>query len=91
MGMEKGMSEWRPIRSAPKGGGADLVTDPAWVEPPKILLRFDNGEISVGYWDWYYAEGGNGYQGTEAWIEPISGELLALTYDNPIEWMPLPI
>jgi hypothetical protein len=34
------------MESAPKGGGAEYVTDPEWVEPPKILLFFnDNREI----------------------------------------------
>jgi hypothetical protein len=82
--------EWDKIESAPKGGGADTTTDPNWVEPPKILLLFENGESSVGYWDWYYSEGGNGYEGCEAWIEPISGELLCMYYDDPVGWLNLP-
>ena len=78
------------IDTAPKGGGADLVTDPNYVNPPKILLFFDDGNISVGYWDAYYAEGGRGYEGGLAWIEPISGERLDMHYDSPIGWLPLP-
>ncbi len=82
---------WQPIESAPKGGGAERTDDPAWVEPPKILLLFEDENISVGYWDWYYAEGvGHGYQGCQAWVEPCSGELLDMHYNDPISWMPLP-
>lgn len=81
---------WQSIETAPKGGGADLVTDPAYVEPPRILLRFAGGEVSVGYWDWYYAEGGNGVTHGIAWVEPISGELLRDHYGPPTGWMPLP-
>lgn len=85
------MSEWQPIETAPKGGGAELVTDPAWVEPPKVLLLFENGEQVVGCWDWYYAEGGNGYvKGVSAWVVPPSCEQAALYYDEPTHWMPLP-
>ena len=81
---------WQPIETAPQGGGADLVTDPAWVEPPRILLLFPGGVVSVGYWDWYYAEGGNGYEGGTAWIEPCSGERLDRHYGPPTHWQPLP-
>lgn len=83
--------EWQPIETAPKGGGAELVSDPAWVEPPMVLLLFEKGEQAVCHWDWYYAEGGGGYrEGVTAWVEPISAELIALNYDNPTHWMPLP-
>lgn len=75
---------------APKGGGAELVSDPKWVQPPKILLLFPHDIYSVGYWDWYYAEGGAGYTGSSAWIEPVSGEQLELHYGAPIGWIPLP-
>jgi hypothetical protein len=83
---------WQPIETAPKGGGARLTTDPKWVEPPRILLLFAGGKVSVGYWDWYYAEGGSGYDGEGglAWIEPCSGERLDLHFDAPTHWMPLP-
>jgi hypothetical protein len=81
---------WEPIETAPKGGGADMVTDPAWVDPPKILMKFEGGEVSVAYWDWYYAEGGAGYRDGFAWIEPCSGEPLNLHYGEPTGWMPLP-
>lgn len=81
---------FQPMSAAPKGGGANLVTDPAYIKPPHILLLFQEDNISVGYWDWYYAEGGYGYEGGEAWIEPVSGSRLDLHYGAPIGWMPLP-
>jgi hypothetical protein len=76
--------------TAPKGGGAEYVTDPNWVEPPRILMKFKGGQVSVAYWDWYHAEGGAGYRDGFAWIEPCSGEQLNLHYGQPIGWMPLP-
>lgn len=85
--------KWSEIQSAPKGSNpkdAPMVTDPNYVEPPKILLLFREGVVSVAYWDWYYAEGGRGYEGGLAWVEPVSGERLDLYYDEPIAWMPLP-
>lgn len=84
------MGKWRPIETAPKGGGADRVDDPKWIAPPKILLYFPaEGAIEVGYWDWYYAEGGNGYEGCSAWC---CGEYqpAAMGWDEPTHWMPLP-
>lgn len=84
------MSDWKTIDTAPKGGGADDVRDPKYVNPPRILLRFKEGDHSVGYWDWYYAEGGDGYAGGTAWIEPVSGERLESHYGPPTHWMPLP-
>jgi hypothetical protein len=98
--LESGLSErdaligedaWRPIETAPKGGGAELVKDPAWVEPPKLLLLFEEDQRAVGVWDWYYAEGGHGYRDdVSAWLEPISGEQIALYYGEPTHWRPLP-
>ena len=77
--------------SAPKGGGAELVTDPNFVEPPRILLRFGSEAVSVAYWDWYYAEGGSGYRDGFAWIEPCTGAPLNLHYTTqPTGWMPIP-
>jgi len=84
------MSDWQPIESAPKGGGAIFTTYPDWIDPPKILLLFANAIVSVGYWDWYYAKGGKGYEGGEAWVEPVSGERLDMHYDAPVGWLPLP-
>ena len=40
-------SEWLPIESAPKGGGAELVTDPAWVEPPEPKIMGEEVEESL--------------------------------------------
>ena len=81
--------EWNnDMTTAPKGGGAGgNVTDPDWIEPPQVLLWFAGGEIAVCRWDWYYAEGGSGYNGISAWVEPVSGELIALHYDEPTHWM----
>ena len=86
------MGEWQSMETAPRGGGAEYVTDPKWVEPPEILLLFEGGERRVGHWDWYYAEGGRGFGESQghAWVEPTSGESLALYYDPPTAWMPLP-
>ena len=75
------------MESAPKGGGAEYVTDPEWVEPPKILLFFDGGAVSVGCWDWYYVRND---EVNNAWTEPVSGQLLRFTYGEPIGWMEIP-
>ncbi len=83
-------NSWLSMGSGPKGGGAEYVTDPKYVDPPLILLLFGEGQVSVGRWDSYYAEGGRGFEGGLAWIEPVSGERLDLHYDAPIGWMPLP-
>lgn len=82
--------DWQSIDTAPKGGGADGVRDPAYVQPPRVLLYFPaEGLIEVGYWDWYYAEGGNGFEGCSAWV---IGEYApaATAYGEPSHWMPLP-
>lgn len=84
-------SGWQSMDTAPNGGGAELVTDPKWVEPPRILIQFGDEAISVAYWDWYYAEGGNGCTDGFAWVEPCSAEQLNLHYTTPpTGWMPLP-
>lgn len=67
---------WKDMDSAPTEGNCEHV-----------LLKFAEGKISVGYWDLYYAEGGGGYEGGLAWIEPVSGERLDLNYDAPIGWI----
>lgn len=85
-----GVGGWRSMDSAPKGGGAKYRTDPAWVEPPLILLSFPGGEQSVAYWDWYYAEGGCGFTDGHGWCERISGELVHNHYGLPTGWQPLP-
>ena len=82
--------QWQPIETAPKGGGADRTDDPLWVNPPTMLLAFDGGKLAMCYWDWYYAEGGNGYRGVAAWVLKDSAELAALEYGEPTHWMPLP-
>lgn len=84
------MFDWQPMETAPKGGGADDTRDCAWVEPPKILLRFGEESISVAYWEWYYAEGGDGFTNGFAWVEPCSGEPLDLHYTTePDGWLSL--
>ncbi len=73
------MSDWQPMETSPKTGYQ------------RVLLLFSGGEVSVGYWDAYYAESGRGYVlGGTAWIEPCSAERLDLHYDPPVAWMPLP-
>lgn len=76
---------WREIAAAPKEAKrADGTTE-------RILLLFSDGNQSVGYWDWYYAEGGRGYEDMhDAWIEPVSGEQLDRHYGRAIGWRPLP-
>ena len=81
---------WQSMDSAPKGGGAEMRMDQAYVEPPRILLQFPDGEISVAYWDWYYAEGGGGCTDGVAWTEPVSGEPVSRQYGSPVKWKPLP-
>ena len=80
---------WQPMETAPRGGGADMVTDPGWVKPPRILLKFKDEVVSVAYWDFYYAEGGAGYVDGFAWIEPCSGEPLHWHYGEPTGWAAL--
>ncbi len=79
---QKQSNIWQPIETAPKVTGEE------------ILLLFENKKVSVGYWDGYYAPGGQGYQtnfgDNGSWVEPISGEVLCLHYDPPTHWMPLP-
>ncbi len=82
--------KWQPIETAPKGGGADMVTDPKWVEPPKILVYCECGNISVVYWEYYYAKNGHGCSDGIAWTEPISGEPITGWYKEPTHWMSLP-
>ena len=85
------MTDWQPIETAPKGGGVEMVTDPAWVEPPTILLYFGNGNISMSKWDWAYAEGGSYCNDGVAWLEPLSGEFPHEHFGRlPTHWMPLP-
>lgn len=84
------MREWQPIETAPK-----QQHDGDKLKTPRILLRFPRDEFegnaySVGYWDWYYADDGDGYTHGCAWIEPCSGEQLFNHYGKPDAWQPLP-
>lgn len=84
------VDDWQPMETAPKGGGAERVDDPAYVTPPRILLRFGTEAVSVAYWEAYYAEGGNGCTDGFAWVEPVSGEPLNICYSTePNGWMPI--
>lgn len=85
---------WEPIETAPKGGfpegftGELLTTDPAWVDPPRILVTKADGDLAIVYWDWYYAEGGNGFEVNKtAWAGDADEEPLC---KPPQCWMPLP-
>lgn len=83
--------DWQKIETAPKGGGAELTSDPNWVKPPEILLLCADGHMVVGRWEWYYAEGGAGWMGdVSAWSDSINGEQIARHYGEPTHWMPLP-
>ncbi len=81
---------WQPIATAPKGGGADDVRDPKWVEPPTILVCLEDGGMAVVAWDWYYATDGEGCMDGRAWVEVNSGEVLSSIAPDPTHWMPLP-
>ena len=84
-------SQWNTdMEAAPRGGGAEMVTDPDYVDPPKILLGFEDSECRVCHWDWYYAEGGSGYEGHLAWVLADAGELAVMYHDAPVKWMHLP-
>ena len=72
------MHGWQPIATVPAEDSC------------RILLLFEGGEVSVAYYDPYYAEGGRGYVNGFAWVEPCSGETLDLHYDSPTHWMPIP-
>ena len=80
---------WQPILTAPTGSGPhgpDDTRHPDYVTPPAVLLTLSDGHCCVGYWDWYYAEGGTGDDGcSSAWVEQVSGERVTPTY-----WMLLP-
>ncbi len=82
-------NEWKTIDTAPKGGGADRTDDPAWVDPPRILVGYPDGGVIIACWDAYYDVGGRGYQGTSAWIGD-DGELIEVSIGVPSLWMPLP-
>jgi hypothetical protein len=80
---------WQPIETAPTGSwpnGPNDTRDPAYIEPPHLWLMLDDGEQCVGYFDAYYAEGGNGYDGNPPWVERFSSERV-----RPTHWMPLTV
>jgi hypothetical protein len=80
--------KWQPIETAPKGSwpdGPDDTRHPDYREPPRLLLALRDGELCVGYFDAYYAEGGNGYDGGPFWVECVSSERV-----RPTHWMLLP-
>jgi hypothetical protein len=80
---------WQPIETAPRGGGAARTDDPAWVEPPRILGWSSSRGLMIVYWDWYYAERGNGYKpGQTAWVSESEALWEA---DAPILWKPEPL
>lgn len=90
-----GEDEWMDIASAPKGGGADLVTDPAYVKPPHILLWFpgdDDPRTVVARWDAFYGPDGSGRDETGGlgWVEATTGEPLFDHCGVPTMWRPLP-
>jgi hypothetical protein len=78
------------MKHAPKGGGAESVSDPAWVNPPILLMLFEAGDMCVVSWDWCYAEGGMCFYDGVAWIELVSGEQANKYYGEPVGWLPLP-
>jgi hypothetical protein len=85
------MTQWQPMETAPKPSAEPIKDLRSAKPPPRVLLRFGSEAVSVAYWDWYYAEGGNGCTDGFAWIEPCSGEALNLHYSTPPDgWMPLP-
>ncbi len=84
---------WQPIETAPKGVFSERVTDPGYVKAPLILLRFGDEGVSVAKWDWYYSDGGAGFERSKGcgWYEPCSGDPLNLHYSTPpTHWMPVP-
>ena len=89
--VQRDQPKWLPMQVAPRGVWSEYRTDEAYVPAPKILMLFEDDEQAVCYWDWYYAEGGNGYEpGYPAWVESTSGALAAQYYGEPKGWMHLP-
>lgn len=84
------MNDWQPIETAPKGGGADLVTSPNWVEPPPLLLLFEDGVMCICRWEWSYAEGGYYCTNGKAWVDCMTGERACDYFGDPTHWMPPP-
>jgi hypothetical protein len=83
--------KWEPISTAPKGGGADNMSDPKWVDPPVILLLLDDGKAVMARWDYYFDKGGNGYTDGCAWTLDCCCKTINTHYNGkPTHWMPLP-
>jgi hypothetical protein len=79
------IARWLPIDSAPRNRAqSGRVAG----DCQRVLLAFGGGEISVGYWDSYYLA--NGHSDEMCWIEPVSGEQLALHYEKPTAWQDIP-
>jgi len=89
---------WQPIETAPKGGGAERVDDPAYTKPPTIRMLFGQEGQATVYWDWYYsAEMGDGYvdglcdPSWAGWVIEHAGEIAGLHFSTaPTHWQPLP-
>lgn len=80
---------WQPIETAPRGSGEDGphdTRDPAYIEPPTLLLWTQEGP-RVGYYDWYYHPGyGRGADPHESpWRCAEGGQAY-----RPTHWMQLP-
>ena len=79
---------WQPIETAPRGSGEDGphdTRDPAYIEPPTLLLWTQEGP-RVGYYDWYYHPGYGRGAGIESpWRCAEGGQAY-----GPTHWMPLP-
>jgi hypothetical protein len=89
--MDHQITTWQPIETAPKGGGAARRDDPAWVDPPHILVWLDGGPRIV-YWDYYYAPGGGGYEvNCSGWVDTGGDWPGSVPNDcAPTHWMSLP-
>lgn len=88
--LEEGI-KWKPVDTAPKGGGAEFVDDPAYIQPPEILMTDESGQEFVVRYDAYYDVGGSGHdQGGDGWVLALTGEQLHFYVDNPRGWMRLP-
>lgn len=68
--------QWQPIETAPK-------------PHVKILLRYSEEEVCVGYWEPFETEGEYGV-GDRAWCGPGVGILIQFHKNSPTHWMPIP-
>lgn len=90
--MEIEMGEWNLINEIPDDAkSTGSMKDHTWKMAKGVFVLCDSGDISVAYYDEYYAEGGSGYvEGQTGWVEPCSGDQLTIHYGQPTHWMPLP-